>query len=339
MNNDKIGKFILKKRLEKGLTQNELGKKLYVTGKAVSKWERGLSLPDITILEKLSEILDTDIYEVLQIKKSENIIIEEKLKEEKIKIKKNIRKKTCILFIIIIIFFSIILFKLLPFGYDVAHVRYTHDVNKLINIGKPKFSFYLKNNEDSYLYKSLRGEKVLTSEIKSYLNTLEHISCNDTLYYYDKDADITIVDYSVENHFLYNNISYHVRDGNYCNTLELEEYKEKLGGLVKTFTIYAEDTDLYIYFSVGVLKENGKNKFVATLSIYYYGEENGATIIEESSGTFEIVDNELHYYREQINKSAANIKIPNISEFVIKKQKLILKENYLSNYKQGIILK
>ncbi len=42
MNNNQIGKFITKLRKEKGLTQRELGDILYVTDKAISKWERGL---------------------------------------------------------------------------------------------------------------------------------------------------------------------------------------------------------------------------------------------------------------------------------------------------------
>ena len=50
MDNNKIGKFIASRRKEKGLTQQELGNNLFVTDKAVSKWERGLSLPDITII-------------------------------------------------------------------------------------------------------------------------------------------------------------------------------------------------------------------------------------------------------------------------------------------------
>ena len=38
-------------RKEKGMTQKELAEKLYVSDKAVSKWERGLSLPDIALLQ------------------------------------------------------------------------------------------------------------------------------------------------------------------------------------------------------------------------------------------------------------------------------------------------
>ena len=76
MNTNEIGKHIAFLRKEKKLTQQQLGDKLFVTDKAVSKWERGLSLPDITILEKLASELDTDIYNILQIEKKSNIDIE-----------------------------------------------------------------------------------------------------------------------------------------------------------------------------------------------------------------------------------------------------------------------
>ena len=65
MDNNKVGKFIAYLRKEKGLTQQQLGDKLFVTDKAVSKWERGLSFPDITILQKLALILDADVSEIL----------------------------------------------------------------------------------------------------------------------------------------------------------------------------------------------------------------------------------------------------------------------------------
>lgn len=63
---DKISKIIKELRKEKNLTQNELGEKLEVSGKAVSKWERGESLPDITIIKKLSDILGISSDELLQ---------------------------------------------------------------------------------------------------------------------------------------------------------------------------------------------------------------------------------------------------------------------------------
>ena len=57
MNNEKIGAFIAQLRKSQNLTQRELAEKLNVTDKAVSKWERGVSLPDITLLPDLSEML------------------------------------------------------------------------------------------------------------------------------------------------------------------------------------------------------------------------------------------------------------------------------------------
>ena len=51
---------ITKLRKEKGLTQLELAKKLNITDKAVSKWERGISYPDIASISALAKALDTD---------------------------------------------------------------------------------------------------------------------------------------------------------------------------------------------------------------------------------------------------------------------------------------
>ena len=66
MNAEKIGKFISRKRKMKNLTQKELANKLHITDKAVSKWERGLSLPDISVLIPLSEILNVGLYDLLK---------------------------------------------------------------------------------------------------------------------------------------------------------------------------------------------------------------------------------------------------------------------------------
>ena len=65
MDAGKTGKFIAKKRKSMNMTQNELAKKLHITDKAVSKWERGLSFPDISILIPLPEILNISLYDLL----------------------------------------------------------------------------------------------------------------------------------------------------------------------------------------------------------------------------------------------------------------------------------
>lgn len=65
MNQERIGKFIALKRKEKNLTQEQLAEKLGITKNAVSKWERGLGLMDMSLLKPLSDILDVNINEIL----------------------------------------------------------------------------------------------------------------------------------------------------------------------------------------------------------------------------------------------------------------------------------
>lgn len=65
MDQEKIGKFIAACRKEKGMTQNELAEKLGVTDKAVSKWENGRCMPDISSLRTLTDELGITINELL----------------------------------------------------------------------------------------------------------------------------------------------------------------------------------------------------------------------------------------------------------------------------------
>ena len=65
MDNIKIGKYISYKRKQKGLTQKELGEMLLMSDKAVSKWERGISLPDISLLPELAKIFNITVDELL----------------------------------------------------------------------------------------------------------------------------------------------------------------------------------------------------------------------------------------------------------------------------------
>ena len=77
MKMEKVGDFIRKKRKDKNLTQKELAKELGVSDKAISKWERGICCPDISLLKELSSILGVSVNELLS---GEDI---EKLEKEK----------------------------------------------------------------------------------------------------------------------------------------------------------------------------------------------------------------------------------------------------------------
>ena len=93
MDQIKIGKFIQEKRKEKGLTQSNLAEKLNVTDRAISKWETGNCMPDVSIMYDLCSILDitiNDLFsgEIVNMKENEkkleeNLLEMAKLKEEK----------------------------------------------------------------------------------------------------------------------------------------------------------------------------------------------------------------------------------------------------------------
>lgn len=67
----KIGEFIAKNRKLKGLTQEQLGEKLGVSNKTVSRWENGNYMPDLSLLKPLSEVLGITLNELLSGEKIE----------------------------------------------------------------------------------------------------------------------------------------------------------------------------------------------------------------------------------------------------------------------------
>ena len=79
ISNEKFGLFVTELRKEKNLTQKDLAEKLYVSDKTVSKWERGLSMPNVVLLIPIADILDVTVTELLR--------------GEKIDTQKNIEKK------------------------------------------------------------------------------------------------------------------------------------------------------------------------------------------------------------------------------------------------------
>lgn len=73
MNENTIGQFIAQMRKEKNITQKELARQLHITDKAVSKWERGLSCPDITLLTSIADILGVTTSELLNGARTETV--------------------------------------------------------------------------------------------------------------------------------------------------------------------------------------------------------------------------------------------------------------------------
>lgn len=112
----KIGKFIAELRKDKNLTQEQLAEKLYITDRAVSKWERGLSLPDADKMTSLCNILGITVNELLNgekisvkdyDKKTDELLVE-LAKQDEIKNRKLMMSMWTILITVSVFYFGII---------------------------------------------------------------------------------------------------------------------------------------------------------------------------------------------------------------------------------------
>jgi len=194
MNQEKIGKFIVKCRKEKNLTQEQLAEKLGVTNKSISRWENGKTMPDYSILKDLCNILEIDINELLageKIKKEEiqtysidnlDLILKEYYKMKK---QKNILKITTIIIGSIIIFGYLFLLCL---GYYNKY-EITTDINNYQEIIGP-------DSKNKYKDKWGMSEEIFPKKIKN-LNVLDF----KMIYYdpFDKQyLSYLVIDYDKE---------------------------------------------------------------------------------------------------------------------------------------------
>ena len=151
MNNLKVGKYIAEKRKDINLTQAELAKQLHITDRAVSKWERGKGYPDITILNKLSEVLNVSVNEILSGEDMKDISKEtaDRVTNSSIKIySKKTKRKVVSFFIILITFMTVFIFTYKIIEYNMLY-KYL-EIETLIVAGK---EIEIDNSLPGYLLK------------------------------------------------------------------------------------------------------------------------------------------------------------------------------------------
>lgn len=127
MNQERIGRFIAELRKEKKLTQIDLANKLGITDRAISKWENGRGLPDLSLLTPLCETLGVSINELLSGSRLDKKDYQEKLEENIIntidytdkKIKKTKKFFVIVLSVIVIMFIVLFMF----YGIDINRMR------------------------------------------------------------------------------------------------------------------------------------------------------------------------------------------------------------------------
>ena len=94
MDQDKIGKFIVELRKKKKMTQEELGNKIGVTDKTISRWETGKYMPDISLFKPLSEILDVSINDLMSGEIIDKKDYQEKFEENVIEAISTVKKES-----------------------------------------------------------------------------------------------------------------------------------------------------------------------------------------------------------------------------------------------------
>lgn len=186
----KIGKYIAFKRKEQGLTQKQLAEKLNMSDKSVSKWERGICLPDVSVYLELCKILGISINEFLagedipketiEQKAEENIIQITKDNKNKQKYLKKIIRLLIVMLVVFIFITSIFIYKKLtqlqnyiePYlekstEMQTANMLSSRPGNILL------FHYNSKKNYDSltmYLTQYQKGKKISDKEICTFYN-------------------------------------------------------------------------------------------------------------------------------------------------------------------------
>ena len=179
MDNEKFGKFFAELRKEKNLTQQDIAQRFNITNKAVSKWERGLSFPDISMLKPISEFFNVSILELLNGRRntSQEIDIDARVltilkqveREKNRKIRKIIIISTIIIVAILVIYIGLGLSKSKlktynPIRAAIGYIRVTKFNEKYVEVGNiPTKTIYANSdfNIEEYMknigYKKLEG--------------------------------------------------------------------------------------------------------------------------------------------------------------------------------------
>ena len=133
MNQEEMGKFIAKCRKDKNITQEKLSELLRVDRTTISKWERGISSPDISILKDLCKELDISILELFECNKNEitnndkDELTIKAIKFYEKKMKNKTLKNMIILFLIIILSMTIFLLSNWYNKYDLIYITSKDD--------------------------------------------------------------------------------------------------------------------------------------------------------------------------------------------------------------------
>ena len=181
MDQEKIGKFIQKLRKDNHMTQQELADKLNVTDRAISHWENGRRLPDVSLYKPICEIFNISVNELISGEKIDKDTITKKSEENIINtlnINKENQKKSKI--IISILFLIIIIIIITPIAYYKKMYPkfdiYTITISKS-NINDSVKEYKIKDNIKVYYYEL---DELLLCDIKECYKMKDALKRNQT---------------------------------------------------------------------------------------------------------------------------------------------------------------
>lgn len=325
MNQQKIGDFLTDLRKQRKLTQQEVADKLFVSREAVSKWERGLCLPDYQSMLLLCKLYNISTNELF-IGEFENEENRELLNEAPIKEMINLKNKNKV---VIHKFIFLIIILLLSF-----------------------FIYYFVNNYKSIKVYVIAGEgkyfdisqgMLITSPNKTYLQLGEIVNNKEDVgkiesikLYYKKnnkkeiileDNDIKQLHKHIENNKNIrkniNKLYVDIKTNNYSETIKLELELDFVNK-----TIYQEQVIKEEDKNAKISSNNILDKFTLTDNKYIYKADNYTYELDEESELINIFSNEVqiakYFYKRDI------LRLKNNDMFKLKEIKLKDKE-YTNN--------
>ena len=132
MNQEKVGKFIVKLRKEKNMTQQELANKLNITDRAVSHWENGRSMPDAGIMLELCKILNVNVNELLSAKKIPQEIYSECAEENLLEMKREIESQNRRIFTLNKIIINLVVMIFIVIGLAATFIEMSMFIRNII---------------------------------------------------------------------------------------------------------------------------------------------------------------------------------------------------------------
>lgn len=357
---EKIGKLINQLRKEKGLTQEKLADMIPISREAISKWERNVSIPDINSLQRLSEIFDVTINELLA---GEKINKENKKEINNITLdlySKNKQAKKKIIILIIVLIVSIISFLGYYFlnSYKQIKVYTVSGFNENVDIydgilistkGKTyfrlgdlkskvksnikKITLYYELNGETKLVSSHEGGRIPTIAFTDFYGYDEYVPTKNIesvinqmyvkLVYEDETEDI--IKLSIDRDYINDNLFFtEMKKNKKEEQKELKEKEEYTILIQKIKERFTFDGANYIY--------EKKNKNITILAAYI--EESNMLLITKSYEKDKAEENWLFGFYHELLEYYKTKEDELVEEFALKDDNLDCSKGSCEDYKE-----